>query len=344
MVSFKNLIKKYDYHLPEEFIAQNPAAPRDSAKLLIYDKSSDKVSIDTFKNLINYLPKESVLVFNKTKVIPARLIATKPTGGKVELLFIRKTKSQLVFWANKKLETGVKLSVGMHFLTVREKKEREYFMTPSFPISSYSNVFNKIGITPLPPYIKRSSLTEQKLRKEYQTVFAEKEGSVAAPTASLHFTKELIFKIKKKGHKIYFVTLHVNIGTFAPLEKEHLESRKLHEEYYEIEPEVSYELNALKKQGKPIIAVGTTVVRTLESAVNNTGELEKLIGKTDLFLTEDSRLKFVDSLITNFHVPKSSLLMLVAAFIGRKKLFELYEIAKKNKFRFFSFGDGMFIK
>lgn len=342
--AFKKLLQQYDYKIPDSFIAQNPASPRDSAKLLVYDRKANKTQIDTFKNLVRYLPKNSVLVFNKTKVIPARIVAHKPTGGKVELLFIRKTKSQLVFLANKKLEVGLKITAGKYFFIVQEKLEKEYSLTPSFPIENYSQILESIGITPLPPYIKHTNLTEKKLRIEYQTIFAKEKGSVAAPTASLHFTKALLKKIEKAGHKIYFVTLHVNLGTFSPLEEKQVKEKKLHEEYYEIDRKTAKELNIAKKLGYPIIAVGTTVVRTLESAANNTKELKKLYGTSHLFLTENSKLQFVESVITNFHVPKSSLLMLVAAFLGRKKLFALYETAQKENFRFFSFGDGMFIK
>lgn len=205
-------------------------------------------------------------------------------------------------------------------------------------------MLEKYGTTPIPPYIKHNNQTENKLRQEYQTVFAKEKGSVAAPTASLHFTNELLDRIRKAGHEIVFVTLHVNLGTFAKLTEEHVETLKLHEEYFEISKKAAETLNSARKNKKSIIPVGTTVTRTLESAVNSNGIIEKLSGTTDLFITEEYKLKFVNSVITNFHVPKSSLLMLISAFIGRKKLFELYEIAKKNNFRFFSFGDGMFIK
>lgn len=341
--NFESLLEQYNYELPESFIAQNPTDPRDSAKLLVYNRQTKKTSFDIFKNLLSYLPKNSVLVFNQTKVIPARIIAQKPTGGKVELLFIRKTDNTLVFLANKKLAVGMKLLVGMHSFMVKEKNENEYSLLPSFPIEKYSNILKNIGITPIPPYIKHTSLSEKKLREEYQTVFAKTEGSVAAPTASLHFTEELMKKIEKAGHQIVFITLHVNLGTFAKLTEEHITSGKLHKEYYEISSGTAQKLNKARSENKTIIAVGTTVVRALESASTAQGKIKKLSGTTDLFITEDYKLKFVNSLITNFHVPKSSLLMLVAVFTGRKKLFELYSMAQKNNFRFFSFGDGMLV-
>lgn len=342
--SFDTLLQKYDYFIPESFIAQNPVFPRDSAKLLVYDRKSKKTFLDTFKNLIKYLPQGSVLVFNKTKVIPARIIALKPTGGRVSLLYLRTEGNFLVFLANVRIENEVTLNAGTYTFTVREKKGNEYFTTPSFQVGDVFAVLSEIGITPLPPYIKHTTLTEKKLRKEYQTVFAKSSGSVAAPTASLHFTKNLMKQIVESGHRIYFVTLHVNLGTFAKLTKENIQNEKLHDEYYEIDKKTLDALNFAKTNNQPIIAVGTTVVRTLESASNKNGDLATLSGTTDLFITENYPLRFVNHVITNFHVPKSSLLMLVASFTKRGKLFKLYKIAQENNFRFFSFGDGMFIK
>lgn len=342
---FEKLLENYDYDLPESFIAQTPANPRDSAKLLVYDKNTQKTEIDIYKNLPKYLPSNSILVFNQTKVIPARLHVTKPTGGKVELLFLEKDDNTIKVLANTKLTPGMKLVLNHTiFFNVLEKQDAQYKLQPSFDISKLFEVLEAYGTTPIPPYIKHNSQTESKLRKEYQTVFAKEKGSVAAPTASLHFTNELLDRIRKAGHEIVFVTLHVNLGTFAKLTEEHVETLKLHEEYFEISKKAAETLNSARKNKKSIIPVGTTVTRTLESAVNSNGIIEKLSGTTDLFITEEYKLKFVNSVITNFHVPKSSLLMLISAFIGRKKLFELYEIAKKNNFRFFSFGDGMFIK
>lgn len=341
---FDTLLEKYDYELPESYIAQNPVTPRDSAKLLVYDRATEQSSVSTFKDLVRFLPKNSVIIFNKTKVIPARLALKKPTGGIVSILFLGIKGKNIRVLANKKLTENIKLVLNskIQFLVVA-KNENEYLLSPSFSIDTLFDVLEKYGTTPIPQYIKHTSLNEQKLRREYQTVFAKSQGSVAAPTAALHFTKELLEKIKNAGHEIYFITLHVNLGTFAKLTEEHVKTGKLHKEYYEIDTDVAAALNSARKSGKTIIAVGTTVVRTLESASIDTGTLEKLSGTTDLFITEQSPLKFVTSIITNFHVPKSSLLMLVAAFVGQEKLFELYRIAQEKKFRFFSFGDGMFV-
>lgn len=343
--SFEKLLEKYDYELPENFIAQTPAKPRDSAKLLVFDKHSGRIDIDIYKNLTKYLPKNSVLVFNQTKVIPARLTVRKPTGGKVEILFLQKEGKNIRTLANTKLAINTNLTLNEKIsFEVIEKNEAEYVLKPSFDISELFEVLEKYGITPIPPYIKNNKQTENTLRQEYQTVFAKEKGSVAAPTASLHFTNELLKRIKKEGHEILFVTLHVNLGTFAKLTQEHVDKLKLHKEYFEITKDTADKLNSAKQNGKNIIPVGTTVVRTLETSANSQGFLEKLTGTTDLFITESYKLRFVNSVITNFHVPKSSLLMLISAFIGRRKLFQLYNFAKENEFRFFSFGDGMYIK
>lgn len=343
-MDFDNLLNQYDYDLPESFIAQKAANPRDSAKLLIYDKKTKKIEIDTYKNLVKYLPKNSVLVFNQTKVIPARLSVKKPTGGKVEILFLQKEGGNIRVLANTKIAPSMNLTLNSKIsFDVIEKQKAEYILRPSFNIEELFNILEKYGTTPIPPYIKNNSQKEKDLRLDYQTVFAKDAGSVAAPTASLHFTNSLMEEIKNAGHSIYFVTLHVNLGTFAKLTQEHVKEGKLHKEYFKIDKKTLNDLNIEKKKGRKIIAVGTTVVRTLESSVN-LNELKNESGTTDLFITEDYKLKFVNSVITNFHVPKSSLLMLIASFIGRKKLFELYTAAQKNNFRFFSFGDGMLIR
>jgi len=216
-------------------------------------------------------------------------------------------------------------------------------LKPSFAINKTFEVLERYGITPIPPYIKNIPLSEKQLRKEYQTVFADRKGSVAAPTASLHFTKSLLSQLKRSGIKIVFTTLHVNLGTFSPLTEELFKRSRLHSEYYEIGKVSADILNKAKKEKLPIIAVGTTVVRTLESASDNRGKINKLKGDTDIFIKEGYKFKFVDGLITNFHVPRSSLLMLASAFAGRKNIFNIYKKAISKKFRFFSFGDGMLI-
>ncbi len=345
MNSFQNTLKSYNYTFPEELIAKAPASHRDSAKLLIYERKTGLVLLDTYKNIVQHLPKNGVLVMNQTKVLPARIEVTKPTGGKARLLYIDQENNFIKFLSDRKLEidSEVTLSSKFKFLVIK-KIESTYYLKPLFKTPSIYKLLEKYGQTPLPPYIKNSPLTGKKLLNEYNTVFAKTLGSVASPTASLHFTKSLINKIKKSGVDIKFVTLHVNLGTFSKLSEEQWKNKKLHSEWFEIDKATANFLNKAKKEGRPIIAVGTTVTRTLESSSDSKHVLSKLSGTTDLFITEKTKLKFVDNIITNFHVPQSSLLMLVSAFIGRKKLLELYARAIKSKYRLFSFGDGMLIK
>lgn len=344
-MNFENVLKQFDYNFPAELIAQAPATPRDSARLLVYDRKSKKVEHRIFKDIVEYLPKNGVLVLNQTKVVPARLEVTKPTGGKARLLYISHDTKYITALSDRSLPIGEKIlaSKAVSFEVIK-KQNQFYILKPSFKIESIYKVLDKLGTTPLPPYIKHSPLKGKKLKDEYQTVFAKRQGSVAAPTASLHFTKTLLKKIQASGIKIKYVTLHVNLGTFASLTEGQLKTGKLHSEHYNIDKQTANFLNSAKKNKQPIIAVGTTVVRTLESAASAQGKPTKLSGETTLFLTEKSKLHFVDQLITNFHVPKSSLLMLVSAFVGRKQLMKIYEQAVSKKYRLFSFGDAMFIK
>jgi len=337
------LLKQYDYSLPEKLIAQKPGRPRDSARLLVFSKKNKTVKFDTFKNIGNYLPKNSVLVFNQTKVVPARLQLIKPAGGKVNVLYIDHDKKYIKVLANKKLTDNQPLSLaGCEGFKVAKKQDQFYFLKPNFPVSQIKYFLEKYGKTPLPPYIKYSPLSEKQKKEQYQTVFAKNGLSVAAPTASLHFTKKLIAKLKKQGIGVEYLTLNVNLGTFAPLREENFKTGELHTETYEIDKKTAGRLNLAKKQGRPIIAAGTTMVRTLETATV-LGMLKKLSGQTQLFIRSGFDFKFTSGLITNFHVPKSSLLMLVSALAGKKTLLNLYQIAIKNNFRFFSFGDGMLI-
>lgn len=345
MNNFTSTLHKYTYDFPPELIAQDPASPRDSARLLVYDRTAKTIAHDQYKNLHHYIPKNSVVVFNKTKVLPARVEVTKPTGGKARLLYLDHDTRLIKVISDRKLEINSKLLLNKsNWLLVKKHSDQFYYLEPSFNIAKTFDILNKFGITPLPPYIKHSTLRGKKLLNEYNTVFAKTLGSVAAPTASLHFTKNLLNKLKRNGAKIHYVTLHVSLGTFAKLTPEQLANKKLHAEFYEIDSATAKALNTAKQNKLNIIAVGTTVVRTLESASNPKGRLIKLSGETKLFLTEKSKLHFVNQLITNFHVPQSSLLMLVSAFVGRKPLLMLYQLAIKLKYRLFSFGDGMYIK
>ncbi len=344
MTALEKLLAKYDYGFPEELIARKPASPRDSAKLLIYDRLSGKSEYDVFSNLSEYVPKGSVLVFNKTKVLPARLMISKPTGGKVRIIYLETAGGLMKVMADRRMDVGSVLTLNrkISFKAVRQE-EKFYYLKPSFPIEELFGVLERHGITPIPPYIKGSPLKEKELREKYQTVFAKEPGSVAAPTASLHFSRRLLERLKKSGVRIRFITLHVGLGTFAPLTEENIRTGRLHREYYEIRKSDADFLNEAKKSGKKIFAVGTTVVRALESAADRSGRLRKLFGSADIFIREGYGFKFVDGLMTNFHVPKSSLLMLVSAFAGRENILKIYRDAIKRRFRLFSFGDGMLI-
>lgn len=337
-----SIIDGYNYEFPQELIAQKPAHPRDSAKLLVYDRKTKAVSFDIFRNIGKYLPKSTVLVLNETKVLPARFEVTKVTGGKIKLLYLNGDNNVFSALSPRKLHPGEVLKFRSNEITVTKVLEEGYRFKAINKSFDIKKELEKYGDTPLPPYIKNSPLTKSEIKKEYQTVFAKKYGSVAAPTASLHFTKKLLESLKKQGIKEEKVTLHVGLGTFATVTEENIKESKLHSEYYEINKGIADKLILAKKHGSAIIPVGTTALRTLESAFEG-GKFKKLSGDTDIFIKEGDKLKFADGLITNFHVPKSSLIMLVSALIGREKTLELYGLAIKNKFRLFSFGDAMLI-
>lgn len=363
MKNLEKLLKLYDYNLPVELIAKKPANPRDNSRLLVYNRKSGDIKghticFDKFYNLDKYLPKNAVLVFNETKVLPARLELKKESGGKAKFLYLGQKNNLIEFLSDRKLNIGSKLFLKeKEIFQVAGKKENKYFLKLQKSSSLILNdrlksakmkntiifdILKKYGTMPIPPYIKNSPLSEKQLRIKYQTIFARIPGSVAAPTASLHFTKRVFSNLKKKDIDIKFVNLNVGLGTFATLTKENLKNQKLHKEFYNIDKKTAEFLNRAKKQKRPIIAVGTTVIRTLESAVAN-NSLKKLSGETQLFIQKNYNFKFVDGLITNFHIPKSSLLMLVSALTGRKQLLEIYQKAIDQKFKFYSFGDGMLI-
>lgn len=343
MEKFEDIVQKYNYELPEKLIAQKPSQPRDAARLLIYDKKQDKTFCDKFLNIAKYLPQNAVLVFNETKVLPARLNLKKETGGKVKILYLKNRGELLEVLADRKLNIGSKIFLNKKIAFETEAHEEKiYLLKPLFEVKNFETILEKHGEAPIPPYIKHSPLSKSQLKQQYQTIFAKYAGSAAAPTASLHFTKRVLASLKKAKIDTKFVTLHVGLGTFAPLIEENLKTKKLHAEFYNIDKKTAEFLNWSKAQGRPIIAVGTTVARTLESAVKN-GQLKDLSGQTDIFISEGYKFGFIDGMVTNFHVPKSSLLMLVAALVGRDKILEIYKFAIAKKFRFYSFGDGMLI-
>jgi S-adenosylmethionine:tRNA ribosyltransferase-isomerase len=329
------LVSSYDYNLPEELIAKYPATPRDSAKLLVYDRKKDKITHTIFKNILDFVPN-SAFIFNNTKVIKARIFGKKETGGRVELLLNRPYKNGYLVYIRGKVKKGTKLFFDKGVIAeVKELLEDgsrivEFYKNDTkLDFLELVNILEEIGHVPLPPYIKRSD--EKIDEKEYQTVFAKKEGAVAAPTASLHFTDELMDKIKEK----YFLTLHVGAGTFKPVEVEDIREHKMHSEFYEIPKDTVKILDS----DKEIVAVGTTVTRTIEYYART----KKLKGECDLFLHPANPPIRVNHLLTNFHLPKSTLIMLVAAFIGRDKTLEIYKEAIEKKYRFYSYGDAMLI-
>lgn len=337
--------KKSDfyYDLPPEQIAQTPAEPRDSSRLLVYDRATDEVRHEIFKNVINYLRAGDVLVVNNTKVLPARLYAHTQNGGAVEVLLLKrldKDEWEVLVKPGRKCTVGKKLTISEELsLTVKD-------ITPSgerIVKFEYEGVFeellDKLGSMPLPPYIKE----KLKNRDRYQTVYAKNDGSAAAPTAGLHFTPELLEKIKAKGVIVAEVLLHVGLGTFRPVKEEIITEHKMHTEHYEIDGNAAEIINAAKREGRRVIAVGTTSVRTLESAADENGFVKPQKDETQIFIYPPYKFKCVDALITNFHLPESTLIMLVAALTGREKILSLYETAVREGYRFFSFGDAMMI-
>lgn len=330
----------FDYELPPELIAQTPAHPRDTSKLMVYQNG--KVSHHTFRELPDLLQPTDVLVINETKVIPARLLTT---DGK-EVFLSRKAANAGSEEIWECLVRGGKFfQPGMQFEIGEDLRGEVIEILPSgerlirFDSSDFHAALDKYGFTPLPPYIHQ---TAQKI-PEYQTVYAKKEGSVAAPTAGLHFTPEVFAALENKGIAVEKITLHVGVGTFAPVKAEEVEKHEMHSEVFELPAEVASRLNQYKKEGRRIIAVGSTSCRVLESCANESGELIPRSGETAIFIYPGYRFKFIDAMLTNFHLPKSTLIMLVAALIGREKILELYEIAKREKYRFYSFGDAMLL-
>lgn len=348
-VIFERLLAQYDYTYPESAVALEPAEPRDSARLMVWNAARSEPVFSTFARLGDYLPSHSVLVLNETKVIPARIECVKPTGGKVRILFVEAgvKKGEFRALADRPLAPGMELEVSQTAqdnrpvrVTVIDRDRDGWLMrTTGRPIA----LFLKYGRTPIPPYLKRTLLGEEALRSKYQTVFAKHLGSVAAPTASLHFTKGLLAGLKRAGHDVVYVTLHVNLGTFAPLTPEAFSEGRLHEERYEISPSAKAFLERAKREGRAIIPVGTTALRALESAAEQNGRLARPEGATRLFIRPGYKFAFAGGLITNFHVPKSSLLMLVAALVKRTRLLKLYRAALAKGFKIFSFGDGMLL-
>ncbi|MEK7600701.1 MAG: tRNA preQ1(34) S-adenosylmethionine ribosyltransferase-isomerase QueA [Patescibacteria group bacterium] len=336
-----DILTSYDYALPEELVAQWPASPRDTARLLVYRKTTGDITDTTFSRLGDFLPPHALIVLNDTKVLPARVAFTKSTGGTVALLYISHTDTTSLWWSPKPLKAGDTLSCGSHAITVIERTADGYTCSLPAPAEELFSFLETYGTTPLPPYIKHSPLSESEARAEYQTVFAQEQGSVAAPTASLHFTPELLERIKKE-YEVVSVTLHVNRGTFAPVTDTQLAQHTLHSEWYRITQSAADAIRSARDAHRPIIAVGTTAIRVLET-IAHYERWEAHTGTTTLFMRPPQSPQLITGCITNFHVPRSSLLMLIASIIGRNELMRIYAHAITERYRFYSFGDAMLI-
>ncbi len=336
----------FDFYLPENLIAQTPLKERDSSKLMILDKNTGEIKHEIFHNIINYLNEGDVLVLNDTKVIPARLIGIKEeTNATIEVLLLRNINDdnwECLVKPAKRVHIGTVISFGDGKLKAKctdvlEDGIRHFTLIYD---GILYNVLDELGSMPLPPYIHE----KLKDKDRYQTVYAKNIGSAAAPTAGLHFTKELLNDIKNKGITICYITLHVGLGTFRPVNVTDVKTHKMHSEYYVVSKEVADILNKAKEEGRRIISVGTTSTRTLETVISKYGKFVPCSGDTDIFIYPGYEFKAIDGLITNFHLPKSTLIMLVSAFSSREIILNAYKIAVDNNYRFFSFGDAMFIK
>ena len=338
-------VSDFNYELPEELIAQHPYDKRDEARLMLLDRENNKYEHKVFKDIIDYLKPGDCLVINNTKVLPARLYGKKDTGANVEFLLLKRIEGD--YWEamvrpGNKLRPGAKVEFGngllkAEVLEVLEGGNRRVKF-------EYNGIFNEIldqiGLMPLPPYIKESL----KEKDKYQTVYAKHDGSAAAPTAGLHFTEELLEKIKEKGIEIANVTLHVGIGTFRPVKVENIEEHNMHSEHYYIKQEDVDKINNAKKNGKRVIACGTTSCRVLETVADENGKVKEIETDTEIFIYPGYKFKCIDSLITNFHLPESTLIMLVSTLAGKDFIMNAYNEAVKEEYKFFSFGDAMIIK
>lgn len=332
------------YDLPEELIAQTPAEPRDSSRLLVYRRDRKQIEHRIFRDIGEYLRPGDLLVVNRTRVLPARLFARTPNGCRVEVLLLKRLgldEWEVLVRPGKKCRIGTRLDVSgelsLEVTGITESGERHVRF---FYEGAFEDVLSRVGTMPLPPYI------HEKLRdlERYQTVYSKENGSAAAPTAGLHFTSELIGSLKAKGVEIAEVLLHVGLGTFRPVKEENILDHKMHSEYYEISEEAARKINRAKREGRRVIAVGTTSVRTLETVADDNGFVSPCKGNTEIFIYPPYKFKCVDALITNFHLPESTLLMLVSSMCSREEILHVYETAVEEKYRFFSFGDAMFIE
>ncbi|HIT92668.1 MAG TPA: tRNA preQ1(34) S-adenosylmethionine ribosyltransferase-isomerase QueA [Candidatus Stercorousia faecigallinarum] len=348
------LLSEYDYSLPEELIAQMPADKRDNSKMMVLNRKDRTIFHKHFYDITDLLDENTLLVMNNTKVLPARLIGYKDTGAKIEVFLLKQAEQGLRLWdvlikpsKRVKPDTIIKISGELSVKALKRLEENgEWLVELIFDGNNVLDVLHRNGQIPLPPYIERK-IQNDDLRKldfeRYQTVYAKDEGSVAAPTAGLHFTNEILRKLQDKGVELAYVTLNVGLGTFRPVQCENVENHKMHSETFEISEKAAEQINKAQKEGKQIVAVGTTTVRTLETAYQKYGCIKACHDHSELFIYPPYEFKVIDKLITNFHLPKSTLLMLVSALAGKDFIFEAYQKAIENNYRFFSYGDCMFI-
>lgn len=339
-------VKDYDYDLPEELIAQDPLEDRSSSRLMVLDRQTGDVEHRHFTDILEYLHPGDCLVINNTKVIPARLFGVKEdTQAKIEVLLLKRKENDIwetLVKPGKKAKPGTKLVFGDGLLTaeVVDVVEEGNRLIQFHYDGIFEEILDQLGQMPLPPYITH----QLKDKNRYQTVYAKYDGSAAAPTAGLHFTKELLQKVKDMGVDIAEVTLHVGLGTFRPVKVENVLDHHMHSEFYMVSQEAADKINRAKESGHRVIAVGTTSTRTIEAAADENGRLHETSGWTEIFIYPGYQFKVIDALITNFHLPQSTLVMLVSALAGREHVLHAYEIAVKERYRFFSFGDAMLIQ
>ncbi len=331
----------FDYDLPKKFIAQKPLDARASSKMLVLEKNTGKITHDHFYNLKNYLEQRDIIVYNETKVLKCRLYGKKEkTNAEIECFVLSVHKSATciaLIKPYKRVKNNDKVFIGEHSFKIKEKLGEGKALV-QFDVDPYF-LLDTLGQVPLPPYIKTKDIEEEK----YQTIFAKNKGSCAAPTAGLHFTKEIMQDLKKNNIRFSSITLDIGLDTFKPITEEEIEEHKIHTEYYDISEQEAHRIEETKKEGKRVFAIGTTTVRVLETLARKNKECKEDSGFTDLYIYPGFQFRVVDCLLTNFHLPKSSLLVMVSAFAGRENILEAYEEAKKNNYRFFSFGDCMLI-
>ena len=344
------LLEEFNYELPEELIAQVPAQKRDLSKMLVLDRIKKDFIHKHFCDITDFLGKNDLLVLNNTKVIPARLYATKDTGALIEIFLVREIEKDIwisLIKPSKRVKEGMILKVSDELSIEVLRKDNDKWQIKLIYSGNIFEILDRVGNIPLPPYIERKMTSEEYKALDfdrYQTVFAQKEGAVAAPTAGLHFTKEILEKLEQQGTKHCFVTLNVGLGTFKPVKCENILDHKMDSEWFEISEESARIINEAKEAGKNIVAVGTTSVRTLETVMNKYGKIIPVQDSSELFIYPGYEFKIVDKLITNFHLPKSTLLMLVSAMATKEYIFKAYDEAIQNKYRFYSYGDCMLIR